>query len=238
MNFDAPRTALIFGSCVSRDLARIDSERFKAGHYTARQSWISAYAESRRPPNVVLPSAFQKRMVEDDFRSSGRNVLKSTRPATSDLIMLDLIDERLGVLPVEGSWITMSNELRKSKAVDDAVMRQIVPFGSPEHFELWASAAIEMRADLDSYMGKTFVLAARFASVTDLGVELKEFRGESAVSWNQRFEPYYDYLRSIGFNVVDHDPEMVLSSEEHTWGATPFHYIDAAYKSFGDRLLT
>lgn len=237
MNIQSPLSGLIFGSCVSRDLVRIDSDRFVAGHYTARQSWISAYADPRRVPYSILPSAFQQRMVEGDFQSTGRGILNSTRPTTYDVILLDLIDERLGVLPYEGSWITFSNELKNTRALPETLLEQLVPFGSDQHFDRWRSAAAQIRADLDPHLEKTYVLAARFASHTAEGEPLPYFRGEDSDVWNARYDRYYDELRSLGFNVAEHRQSLVVTNTNHKWGPTPFHYVDEAYVAFGDYIL-
>lgn len=134
----SPLSAFIYGSCVSRDLARIDSERFKVGYYLARQSWISAYAPPRQPPDLDLSSAFQKRMVEGDIRSLGSRLLAGSVPSEHDLVLLDLVDERVGVAPFRGSWVTLSGEMRRVKALPPSAMREAVPFGGDEHFWLFA----------------------------------------------------------------------------------------------------
>ncbi|WP_404290829.1 DUF6270 domain-containing protein [Glutamicibacter arilaitensis] len=237
MTEGTPKKALVYGSCVSRDLTRIDKIRFETLHYTARQSWISAYSDPRTAPKIELFSAFQKRMLENDFQSSGRQVLTSTRPLTSDVIILDLIDERLGVLPYQGSWITYSNELDKTKIIDKSELQDLVEFGSDTHFSLWKDAAFQVRADLDVHIHKVFVLAAKFAEHTDDGKNLQKFRDIPAASWNLKYQRYYDELEKLGFQLVSQSSELTKASEAHLWGATPFHYVDEAYKNFGDKIL-
>lgn len=231
-----PLTAFIYGSCVSRDLVRIDDERFTAGYYLARQSWISAFAEGRRAPDLPITSAFQKRMVEGDFQSSGKMILASTRPGNADVILLDLIDERLGVVPYSGSWITWSNELRKSGALPGAES-ELVAFGSDRHFGMWREAAGSVKNALLPHLSKTFVLAARFADVTDGGRPLAPFRGISSADWNRHLERYYSTLSDIGFQLIEQSDEHVIANESHKWGATPFHYPDDAYLSMGDAII-
>jgi hypothetical protein len=230
------RTALIYGSCVSRDLIRIDEHRFSPGYYLARQSWISACAERRPAPPLPIASAFQKRMVEGDFQSNGRQILGSTRPQNADLILLDLIDERLGVLPYRDSWITWSNELRKSNALPEAES-DVLAFGTDQHFHLWRDAAESIRDILSVHFEKSFVLAARFASRTAEGDELPMFRGDSATEWNRRYQRYYSALADLGFTMIEMADELVISTDAHRWGATPFHYVDDAYLRMGDAIL-
>lgn len=237
MTEQSAKRALIFGSCVSRDLTRIDNERFETIHYTARQSWISAYSAPCKSPKLDLPSAFQTRMLENDFKSSGRDVLRSTRPGKSDVIILDLIDERLGVIPFKDSWITYSNELEKTGLITQSQLEQLVRFGTDHHFSLWCEAAKHFRRDLDSHMKKVFVIGAKFAEVTDHGAILPKFRGISAATWNSAYSRYYNELENLGFNLISHPSSKVVTSETHLWGPTPFHYVDSAYLSFGNGIL-
>lgn len=237
MSLDFPKTALIYGSCVSRDLVRIDSERFTPGYYTARQSWISGVSTPSRPPTIKLASAFQKRMVEDDFRSSARTIMISTRPGRSDLILLDLIDERVGVFKFGQGYVTYSNELKNSRSLSPAQTTHLIEFGSDQHFELWTESATELRDLLTPYMLKVRLIAATFAETMVDGSMLKPFRGVAAAQWNRLYERYYAYADNLGFNLVEHDPKFAVSTPEHKWGATPFHYVDDAYLDFGSKIL-
>lgn len=227
----------MYGSCVSRDLTRIDNGRFETFHYTARQSWISAYSDSSAPPEIKLFSAFQRRMIENDYKSTGSTVLTSTRPSKCDVVILDLIDERLGVVPYKNSWITYSNELEKTGLVTSSQLEQKLEFGTDQHFTFWKNAAQQLRRDLEPYMDKVFVIAAKFAESTNLGARLPNFRGLAADTWNSMYDEYYDELKGSGFNIVAHPTQLVTANETHLWGPTPFHYVDDAYTCFGDSIL-
>lgn len=173
-------------------------------------------------------------MVENDFRSTAKQVLLSTRPKTFDTILLDLIDERLGVLSLSGTWITNSNELQKGWR---GRTEETVDFGTDKHFALWTESAQKVSDALSPHASKTFVIAAKFAQnyrLQDgsLG-KLPLFRGVEASTWNQRYERYYEALDGLGFQLVPHEPDNVLADEKHMWGPTPFHYVDAAYYQFG-----
>ncbi|MGP5013549.1 DUF6270 domain-containing protein [Glutamicibacter ardleyensis] len=238
MSLDSQKYAMIYGSCVSRDLVRIDSERFAPGHYTARQSWISGVSLPSRPPEIKLASAFQKRMVEDDYRSSARTIMTSTRPSRSDLIILDLIDERVGVFENDEGHITYSNELKKSKAISEDQLNELIAFGSDHHFNLWAEAASELRELLAPHISKVRLIAAKFAETMVDGSRLKPFRDIEAQDWNRLYERYYAYADNLGFSLIEHDPKFAISTSDHKWGATPFHYVDEAYLDFGTKILS
>ena len=51
--------SLIYGSCVSRDLARIDAGNFLTGYYVARQSWISAWSTPCPPLHLCSTLNFK-----------------------------------------------------------------------------------------------------------------------------------------------------------------------------------
>lgn len=234
---EAPRlSAFIFGSCVSRDLARIDSGRFVVGYYLARQSWISAYSPPRRAPKHDLVSPFQRRMVDGDFGSLGARLLRGGGPSEHDLVLIDLVDERVGVVPYQGSWVTWSGEMRRSGALPATSRRQLVSFGTDQHFDLWRDAAQRAREDLDAVMDRVVVLNARFTDETREGGAVEPSGGDSAAVWNSRYARYYNHLRGLGFLVIEQEAQHSVSTEAHKWGPAPFHYVDEAYRSFGDEI--
>jgi len=107
----------IFGSCVTRDVFEIDKDEnmaaFDIKTYTARQTIVSSLSKPIRcdESDIVLDSAFQRRMVLCDMH---KDTFKRFKKDKSDYIVIDLIDERLGMLKLKGSIATQSNELVNS----------------------------------------------------------------------------------------------------------------------------
>ncbi|KSU67700.1 hypothetical protein AS038_00920 [Arthrobacter sp. NIO-1057] len=177
-------------------------------------------------------------MVEDDFRSSVRTVMTSTRPERSELILLDLIDERVGVFEYEEGYITYSNELKKSRLLGQPKSDKLIAFGSDRHFDLWSEAATDFRNLLAPHLHKVRIIAAKFAETMIDGSKLKPFRDIEALDWNRLYERYYSYAQELGFCLIEHEPKLAVSTPDHKWGATPFHYVDDAYIDFGNKILT
>jgi len=98
----------IFGSCVTRDLFEDPALRPALAQYAARSSLVSAVASpvALDASNVRLESAFQRRCLVEDFEKSFFANLRSAAP---DWLIVDLIDERFGLLRTSGSFVTESS---------------------------------------------------------------------------------------------------------------------------------
>lgn len=224
----------IYGSCVSRDMAHEHSSA-KVLFYLARQSLISALT----PPwaaadsyETGLSSAFQARMVRADLGSTALSVLGERAPEIDGLVV-DLVDERMGLLPLQGgSFATNSQELKASG------VRRVLPtvgdhieFGSADHLRLWTESAERFVNELQALnlATRTIVLHTPFAARTQCGDPVPPFMGVSAASWNEAYEPYFKVLSRLGLQVARLPKELALSDDAHRWGPAPYHYVKSAY---------
>ena len=150
----APMNVAIYGSCVSRDVLRVHPVAPVAA-YAARSSWVSALTPPVAEPDadIGLASDFQARMVRDDFASTAPAALDA-----GDALLLDLTDERFGVIEYGGGFITPSNEFRRS-AWNDVVVGRRIPFASDEHVALFRELAPRMKERLRGR--RAWVLRAR-----------------------------------------------------------------------------
>ncbi|WP_442859273.1 DUF6270 domain-containing protein [Arthrobacter sp. CAN_A1] len=133
---------LIFGSCVWRDAFKRLDGSFNLVEYVARQSVISsASAPTKLLGTGNLTSAFQIRSVRNDHRSSLFAELSSAA-VTTDLLLMDLVDERLGVVNLsDDTWVTYSAELVRSGALDSLPEHPtVLKFGTDRHFFLLGDA--------------------------------------------------------------------------------------------------
>lgn len=211
--------------------------RFGSDYYLARQSWISAFSKPVAPPRYELASKFQARMVDFDFRSMGKRLIGGDRALASDVILLDLVDERLGVIPLNGTYITWSGEMRRAGLVSSGDLRKWIKFGTDKHFALWSNAAEKMCAALEPVMDRVFVLGAKFAAKSIEGDTIDGPSGRSIAEWNAMYDRYFGKLEDLGFTVLHQNPEVCVSTTEHLWGIAPYHYVDRAYFEFGDAIL-
>jgi hypothetical protein len=129
---------LILGSCVSRDIFRInqDSQFVVAGYY-ARSSFASAFH-----PIVLwdewsmnLSSSYQRQMVHADICKRWPGMIKDTQYG---LCLVDFIDERFHLAQLRnGGIVSISNEI-KSAGFDRKKNRaRIIKSFSDEHYNLW-----------------------------------------------------------------------------------------------------
>lgn len=224
---------LIHGSCVSRDTVPFLGPGFQLVKYTARQSIISAMSPPvALPAEPSLSSPFQARLVRDDFTSSVPATLRA-RPDEVDLLLVDLVDERLGVVGLPGGgFLTRSQELLDSgllEALPGGALR-VIPFATEEHFALWRPAA-ERYVDLLRETGlleRTLLVEATFAATTDAGGPATQWWGEPAEAWNEAYRRYHDVLAQAGVrtHVIG---ERAVACSTHQWGPAAYHYADDAY---------
>ncbi|MGO3648226.1 DUF6270 domain-containing protein [Agrococcus casei] len=229
-------TTTIYGSCVARDTAALKSGAWKIANYTARQSMISASGGAASVEGTVeLDSPFQTRMVEADIAGSAFEALR-TSASGSDVILVDIMDERLGVYAAGNSYITKTWELEKSGLLDEqpSPLRHI-DFGTDEHFELWSVAATRVVEAIQATGLPAVVLAPRLAD-HDLDCEPLDYMSASVDSWNQRFERYYNTLEQLGLTVLRPPAELAVADKAHQWGLAPFHYAPAMYEWFIDEI--
>lgn len=225
----------IYGSCVSRDtFEHLEPSEFELIQYVARQSAVSAYTRSVdmvEPP--VLRSPFQHRMVAGDYASNLRDLIPEVGP-TIDLVLTDLIDERLGVyvLP-DGSVITRSLELIESGAEKTLPAgTQHVPFGTSQHVQYWSAGIKTVGQLLRRFMPQAAVvlLDIPWAERSLSGEPTPDSFGVKSSEANQVFPSYIARAaEALDARVISIGPGDAVSSPHHPWGDAPFHYAEAVY---------
>jgi hypothetical protein len=232
----------IWGSCVARDTFEyLPSQEFTLLRYVARQSAVSA---ASRPVSLVeppkLPSAFQHRMLVGDFASNLRAELAVH--TSTDLVLLDLVDERLGVyvLP-DDTVLTRSLELIQSNI--EARLPEgtrYLKFGTPEHYERWSASVEELGGALCNLVpdAKVVLLDVPWAQRSASGAETPRSFGVSAADANPRFRPYVvRAVEALGAHLVSLQDRDVTADDNHVWGLAPFHYTAQVYEAAVERLV-
>lgn len=230
---DSVLNVFLYGSCVSRDTAEFRGSSWNRLGYVARQSLISAMSTPiAMPSESGLSSKFQNAMVRGDFSSS---LLPDIAPVADkiDRMVIDLVDERLGVYPYPGNkFLTYSNELHHSALMQKMKGREaFLAFGSEQHFDLWSTSALKFKEALEEsqLLHKSRVIVAPFVDRTLEGGQVALTRNLDAGEWNSQYLRYYNLLDQIGFELVELPAEYVVSTVKHKWGSAQYHYIDAAY---------
>jgi len=229
----------IYGSCVSRDVTRICAEHLTTEKYIARQSWASATSLPTDPPSIPsnLDSAFQNRMVINDIQSSfPRSLLANDR--RFDVLLLDLIDERLGLVTSGRHIFTDSYELRGTGWKPALDLSDKLDFGTDEHFNIWAMAATHLLRLLDATnnLHKTRLIHCQYAVHANDGYQMSKRMRKHPDEWNRLFARYYSFAEEIGFPIIEVPAEYCIASRGHTWGLEAFHYIDEFYHHVSGQL--
>src|SRR5699024_5603239 len=150
----APRMRVtVYGSCVARDTVDLaGSDHFDVVSYVARQSLLPADhdAAAHFPAQAEIGSDFQRRMMTGDFAGDLEERLADAAPET-DVLLWDLADERHCVHVFDdGSVVTRSIDIVRQPEVLSVVEgARHIPFGTDEHFELWAPQAEKLHGRLE-----------------------------------------------------------------------------------------
>lgn len=232
----------IWGSCVSRDTFGFLPENFSLQRYVARQSLISAgtNASAVRSQLTEPPSAFQSRMIRGDLAGDLYTALHQHARET-DVVLIDLVDERGGVIQFDQGYATKLSEFWGAGGRDASRGATQIPFGTDEHFAHWEKEAQRFIGELlaAELLPRTLVLNAPWASQFDTGepLEIPGWMKDPATA-NREYERYVDVLREAGLQVVELPAELAKTSKDHKWGPSPFHYQDAAYEFFSDAITS
>lgn len=222
----------IYGGCVTRDTFELMKDEHSLVEYVARQSLISAAsAPTELNSKSSLTSAFQSRTVEADLKSSLFPSMRRHAP-TTDLMLVDLLSDRLGVIRMEkNSYITRSAELERSGRLG-AHRGTFIEFGTDRHFNLWKSAFAKFCkiAKRTGLWDKIVILRADWAATTESGDKTRNFRRWDAEQGNSLYERYYAHVEESGLRLVEIREDLRIGADQHKWGAAPYHYAPPAYE--------
>lgn len=224
----------IYGSCVSRDTFEyLDQDDFSLLRYVARSSLVSAFS----PPGPVPLteghglSPFQLRQVETDA-TSGLLPLLRQHADRIDLLLWDLVDERLGFYEnSEGHVVTDSVELRKAGEHAALDGYRHYAFGSRHHLKRFRAALAPWRDFLqrEGLLERLVVVAPPWAETDLEGREVPGSFGLSGSKANRLLKPYLAAVQfALGRPVVGADL-ATHTDTAHKWGPAPFHYCQVDY---------
>lgn len=233
---------LIYGSCVSRDTFEYMRDSANLIQYVARQSLISAVSPTQGLVEKLAPlsSKFQDRMVRGDLTSNAFELIRA-KADNADVLIVDLIDERGGVVHTHGGCVSKLAEFWGNGGRELVGGSEILPFGSDDHFYAWAKALDEFNEFLVAVglKDKTLVIEAPWAHLLDSGQPL------SVPNWmmepsqaNSAYERYYGAMRDLGFRMLRIPEELAVSTVSHKWGASPFHYTDDCYSHLARQIIS
>lgn len=226
---------LVFGSCVTRDIFNVSgAENYELVEYFARSS-LSVFA-SASIANFSLDgieSPFQRRMVERDLDKSFIAFLENS---SFDILLLDLIDERFALCELtEGCFVTVSNEFLKAKipSVVNGEARRVVS-GSVEFKDLWCKGVKVVFTTLKrlGLLNKVYINCAQWADRLEGETIDPPFSTNQVQHANELLRWMYQHLTQYlpKRQFLYFDPSLFVSSKEHIWGVSPFHFTDRYYE--------
>lgn len=229
----------IHGSCITRDIFRINNEKFSVEEYVARTSipsvvspaWPAALEEFS-----AVQSAFQKRMLLIDFN---KLLFERIAQTTFDYYLIDLIDERFNLIKSDQRMITKSAELIQSNYLSRKIKyTDIKRLNFP--VQDWKSNCVEYMDRLKQIVPEEPIVifegfwAEKYRNLEG-NIALFDGKNNFQLSYikqiNQLMRVYYDYLSYLLPKAsIIRFPEA-LAAENHQWGLSPFHYEQDQYHS-------
>jgi Family of unknown function (DUF6270) len=235
----ARRTVAIWGSCVSRDAFALESRadelarRLPVIYYGARSSWISQASRPWPEPEKVLASdlgAFGRRMVAEDLAKTIVDRLARLQP---DLLVMDLIDERIQLARFGRTWVTVSEYLTRGAWGAGALAEadEVSSVTHPRRRRLFAAAVRRLCRRLVRELPRTtFVLnEAPYSTRVADGTSLPEPRAGWARQLDAAQRPMLATLiEEFGSRLVraTPPPEVCLVAPDHRWGLASYHFVD------------
>lgn len=229
----------VYGGCVTRDTFEFLKDEHTLTGYVARQSLVSAASIPTTVAGPIQGEGFEYRAARGDLYSSLYGSLAGV-PET-DIFIMDLLVERFGVFGLpDGSYVTRTPNLRKAGAIEALwpTLRHI-KMGTEEHFLLWSDAATKLVQHLSNIglLDRTLLFETPWASVTTTGDPVPPYVGWTAESAEITYAPYYAKMKQLGVQSTRLPQEYAVSTDDHRWGASPYHYIPAAYEWMRDEIL-
>lgn len=170
--------------------------------------------------------------MRGDIEGSLPRALKQL-PSDVDLLLFDLVDERGGVVQFKDGYVTKLAEFWGHGGREMSRGREIVEFGSEQHFSLWSAAASTLIDILteQSLLEKVLILRIDWAETYKDGTPYK------APDWmlqpsaaNSLYPRYFDFLEDKGCRIITVPLHLAVTDASHQWGPSPFHYSSEAYE--------
>ena len=228
---------------MSRDILnhQQDKTQLVLVDYYARCSIASLGARPIEMPPAVqnIRSKFQRRMVERDIRKDFLNDLAGLQ---FDLLLIDLIDERFNLyVEPQGKVCTLSGELLSSGFRGNSDGGSRCCFESEEFWRLWEAGWLIVLNKLRclGVLDRLLVNQVFWGSRTENGGNFEpHYSSRQIDSANQFLDRMYQRISadipSGQFLRFDHG--LMTGSITHTWGISPFHYVDAYYQAAIEQL--
>lgn len=232
-------TVDILGSCVTRDAFAFTEHDYTINSYYPRSSLISIYSSpiNIKKEGITLNSEYMQRLIFWDMTKEFFNYIKTS---TSDILIIDFMDERLGVLEVQNTYITHSDELKQSQ-IKQLFETKALDFDE-DYFEKWEISALRFIHDIKKRPYKKIIMHKAFYMDTYITKEgIKQPITDSELVnrikvRNELLSRMYNFIERNMSNLEVIQPTGFSADEKHKWGFQPFHYEFGYYESLMNNL--
>lgn len=227
----------IHGSCVTRDIFRFDNEQyFKVVNYIGRNSIISLSY-----PSVDLSSfntvrdvrklTWEERMIYYDCNKSALEKIVSD---DCDYLIIDLIDERFGIIESEKGNLTYSQVLQRSKQLNELSPYKVLDIKENTEFfyNAYRNYAMFLREKFDV---RRIIIHEVYPVLNYLGNDNKlHLFDENEIKKSKRvcskIRKGYELLQTfLPEATVLKMPPNTIAFENHAWGKASVHFTDDYY---------
>lgn len=234
----------ILGSCVTRDLFEFQKsalDNFEICFYMARSSVISYMAMPSTDPRIKIPGeGFEEKRARYDLQKNHWADLEQSRP---DIILVDFIDERIGLIQHNGSIFSASGPMIKAFERSNIEFEIKRPWSAEiKALREWAIPAFLEKAS--SICQNIFVHKAVWAST------YRDKNNCVASFENSEFAKLIELNNEILTNMItplEDSPTAVeqiggvesglMAGGDHKWAFCPYHYTGTYYKTVAKQLL-
>lgn len=234
------KKVLILGSCITRDAFEYTTKtpelKFEIINYFARTSIISLVTPAIPITNteIQLTSAFQRRLIINDFQKTFFHFLKNINNKDTILI-IDFIDERFDLLQHENSIITRSIEFINAQIESKYNFKKIPRFIDSTQ-TLWQKSWIKFTETLlNHFTPENIILQkARWSeSYMENGTKISFSDQDQIIRNNNILDSYYTFFVNNVPNCKQIKIQNTcIADKNHKWGVSPFHYQEEYYINF------
>lgn len=237
----------ILGGCTSRDI-------FRMAHisddiicrYVARSSLISLMSSPlianealyTRIKNNLICCDFEKKSILGDFQKN----LFQFNGLSNDynyVFVIDLAEERTGVLKIGDCFITNSIHLRNSGIIPSLNVDKFIQASSEEWKTLWKCALDGFVHIIPQVLLKRCIIhkvymADSFIDKNGLKQKFDDEEERIFIDWFNEFSDWLYHQISLKLpqaHIIEVAPENRIADANHSWGIHPGHFCEDYYLS-------
>lgn len=241
----------ILGSCVSRDLfSRVTdlAGHFTLGPYISRASMISMVSMPM-PNSCIDPSGISNHKFDDRrfLQDLDKSYWRILSDSASDILLIDLIDERHATFVQDGVAVTYTSSARPHL---DPLLEQGFGVRLKPMTEVWEKYTFDSLARfahlIKSSLPKESVCIvhhARYATrylspLRDSIIDFPVHQQESISKWNRFLNRAHDRLsEELGAYSIRLSDDDVIAGGNHFWDLVPYHYDISYYEKLAAELV-